>query len=146
MHASGSLTAIGTKAKSDSSSADLFDLLARTEETARALSPRIPAPTNKPLPVTKAADPTVDPPTKPWRLRPVPTADPVMPTLVPKRAAAELNAQAVRARARYVFGFMLIELCGLQEDCNVCSKETSKLIMCNSSVPNLLYLPRKDYL
>ena len=36
----------------------------------------------------------------------------------------------------------LIELCGLQEDCNVCSKETSKLIMCNSSVPNLLYLPK----
>ena len=40
----------------------------------------------------------------------------------------------------------LIDLCGLQEDCNVCSKETSKLIMQNSSVPNLLYLPTQEHL
>merc|ERR1719412_831219 len=83
--AAGSETAIGTKAKSDASSVDLF-CLPRTEATAIALSPRIPAPSKIPDPLTKAV---------------VPTPEAVRPTLVPKRATAELTAQAVRATARY---------------------------------------------
>jgi len=69
--AAGSVAAIGTKAKSDSSSADLFDLDARTEEIAIALSPRIPAPSKRPEPLIKAVDPTAAPLRVPPRLRPV---------------------------------------------------------------------------
>merc|ERR1719412_803989 len=105
--AAGSVTAIGTKAKSDSSSVDLF-CLPRTEVIARALSPRIPAPTKIPDPLNKAVVPTAAPLREPVRPRPVPTPAAVRPTLVPKRATAELIAQAVRATARYTLGFILI--------------------------------------
>jgi len=108
--------AIGTKAKSESSEADLFDLeFSRTAEMARALSPMIPAATMNPLPVTKRGTPTALPPIKPVRPALLPAEAAVSPMLVPKMAAAELMAQAMRATVRITFGFMLNYLCGRRE-------------------------------
>lgn len=109
MQAAGSVAATGRKAKSESSLADLFPLeFERTEEIAIALSPMIPAASKIPDPLTKAVVPIAAPLRVPPRPRPVPTLDAVRPMLVPNRATAELTAQAVRARARYTLGFMLI--------------------------------------
>jgi len=101
---------MGTKAKSVSS-ADLLPLAAwfsRTPASAIALSPRIPAPTRRPLEVTKRVLPTAVPPSKPVKAALLPAEAAVSPMLSPINvAAAELMAQATRATPTNILGFMM---------------------------------------
>lgn len=104
------MIAMGTKAKSESSEVDLLplDWFSRTEEIAKALRPRIPAPRTNPLAVKKTVLPTAVPPTKPVKAALLPAEAAVSPILEPKKvAAAVLMAQATRASPRIILGFML---------------------------------------